>query len=387
VGAGAKAFVTAPLPGTENNPVIWNPVTQFQKDWQGVKDWNELRKADPDYAWGNMLGGMLVSHTLSKLIGGALPKNMGDKLAAGAHVNPDDVEPVVKDLRAARSFWQKPRTVGDFVGLASDAQKNLDTEYANALGKYSVYKGNLPDANGRFPLSDAILELKDKYPAGTEWGNAARRMLDQRAAEYQRPVSLGDLDLERKNANSRIDAYEAMSQLKQAGKRLSTPEIAVDQTIANWVRDNVYPEMDQLTGKQPGYFRDLKLRVGNLMRLQSDAQQQAEKMSLASGIERGTPKISHARLGASVGPTGEPHGWIGNIASVVHTPDPEAAANTAVSHAFDARRVIAPSKATRQTINAAQLPVSVLMGGAATTNSVNGPAQRLVEYLRDNPQQ
>ena len=383
MGQGVRSLVSTPLPGMKDNPVIWNPVTQIKKDFQGLKDWNELRRSDPDYAWGAIFGPMLLSHTIAKIAPAVLPAGMADKLAAGAHVNPEDVEPVAADLRAAASEHGTPQTVGEFVDVASKAQNKLNEEYSSALGKHALTNSNLPDVNGNFPLSDAILKLKDKYPPGTSWSNAARRMIDKRASEYQRPVKLGDLDLERKNANSRIDAFEASAQIKQAGKRIATPEIAVDETIANWVRDNVYPEMDQLTGKPPGYFRNLKLRVGNLMRLQSDAEVQAEKVSRASGIERGTPKLSHARLGASVGPSGEPHGWIGNLASILHTPDPEAAADTAVTRAFDMKRLLSPSKAARRTIKGADMPLSALVGGES---GVEDRTNKLIDFLRQKPQ-
>ena len=54
-GAGCTVAVSTPLPGMKDNPVIWNPVTQIKKDFQGLRDWNELRSRDPDYAWGGFL--------------------------------------------------------------------------------------------------------------------------------------------------------------------------------------------------------------------------------------------------------------------------------------------------------------------------------------------
>lgn len=393
MGQGAKSLVATPLPGMEGNPVIWNPVTQIKKDIQGVKDWNELRGRDPDYAWGNILGPMLLTHTIAKVAPHMLPASMADKLAAGANAPVADAEAVANDLRAARGIPNlktgrvvgTPNTVQDLLDLASTAQSKLDTEWDYALAKNGHLRTNLPDVNGNFPLAEKIRALKSKYSDENQWGRDARAAIDKRAAEYEHPIALDKMDLERKNANSRIDAFEAASQIKQASKRIASPDIASDEVIANWVRDNVYPDVDKLEGKPPGYFRDLKSRVGSLMRIQSNAEAEAERVANASAKGRGTEFLEKLRPGMSVSPELRPHGWLGNLKEAVAPSDAEASANTAVSKAFSpVRKVLAPSRATRQAIKGADLPLSALIGGET---GVDERTNRLMDFLRQNPQQ
>lgn len=375
------------IPGSQDNPINWNPATQFTKDWQRVKDWNELRKVDPDYAWGSVLGAMLLTHAIGSVAPHLLPASMADKLAAGAGVDPADVEPVASDLRAARALPNPktgkpagtPRTVGQFVDLANTAQKALDHQYDQALGKNGFVKSNLPDADGNFPLSERILELRDKYSPETEWGRGARKLIEKRAAEYQKPISLRNLDLERKNANSRIDAFEAASQIKQASRRIASPDIAVDEAVANWVRDNVYPDMDALSGKRLGYFRQLKTRIGNLMRVQSDAELQAEMVRRSGAVSRGTPLIDKLRPGVSMSSKAAPHGWLGNIKEALSPMDREASADKAIGDAFDIHRKLAPSRSTRRIMSRANLPLSALVGGAEGTR--NAQVESMIDYM------
>ena len=347
------------IPGGEDNPIIWNPATQFKKDWQGIKDWNELRKANPDYAWGSILGPMLLTHTVSGLIE---PAGITAKLARGTGVDPAYIEPIVADLRAAakgdkswytpRGAWEfvtkknKPKTVGDFVELANKAQKGLNQEYAASLGKFSNFKSNLPDANGNFPISQAIKALKEKMPAITDADRAERAFVDKAAAEYQKPISLGELDLKRMQANNRLTAYYDKNDVSQYATESRNAQIAVDKTVADWVRDNVYPEMDQLTGKPAGYFRNLKARVGNLMNASSQAKEFAAKVHRESAVERGSTPMERVHPGGAISLRGSAHGYLSNLPAAIKPPNPEGAANAAVRSAFSLRnRLPAPRKA------------------------------------------
>ena len=106
-GAGASVagmFDPKSIPGTKENPINWNPLTQLNKDVQGVKDWNELRKVNPDYAWGSMVAPMLLTHTVSSFLE---PAGMTAKLARGAGVDPAFIEPVVADLRTRSPHRRK----------------------------------------------------------------------------------------------------------------------------------------------------------------------------------------------------------------------------------------------------------------------------------------
>ena len=53
-GRGIADLVASPPPGTKENPVIWNPVTQLKKDWQGLKNLHEEYKTNPNYVAGEL---------------------------------------------------------------------------------------------------------------------------------------------------------------------------------------------------------------------------------------------------------------------------------------------------------------------------------------------
>jgi hypothetical protein len=368
IGSGIVNLVASPLPGTDQNPIIWNPVTQAEKDWQGVKDWNELRKMNPDYAWGSVLGPMLFTHTVSSLM---KPSGITAKLARGAGVDPAYIEPVVSDLRAAAK-GAKPKTIGEFREVANRAQKSLNDEFAQSLGKYANLKSNLPDVNGNFPISQAIKALKDKMPAITDTDRTERSFIDKAAAEYQKPISLGELDLKRMQANNRLSAYYDKNDVSQYAAESRNAQIAVDKVVADWVRDNAYPEMDQLTGKPQGYFRNLKSRVGNLMNASSQAKEFAAKMHRESAIERGSTPLERLKPGGAISMRGGVHGYISNIPKIFSPPDPEAGANAAVKSAFGLKQKLNPPP------EALSIPLSAVTGALP-----EGPVYRLLQSLRD----
>ncbi len=343
-------------------------MTQADKDWQGVKDWNELRKLNPDYAWGSVLGPMLLTHTVSSLM---KPAGITAKLARGAGVDPAYIEPIVADLRAAAKD-AKPKTIGEFIGIAGKAEKTLNDEFDSSLGKYGHWKSNLPDVDGNFPIAVSIRMLKDRMPTITDADMAEWNYVNKAAAEFEKPISLHELDLKRMQANGRLDAYYNKSDVGQYAAETKNAQILIDKAVANWVRDNAYPEMDQLTGKPPGYFRNLKSRVGNLMNAQSEAKQFAAKAHRESAVERGSTPLERVHPGGAISLRGGAHGYIANLPAALRAPDPEAAANTAVKSAFGLRQRLSPPP------EALTIPLSAITGAMP-----EGPVNRLLQSLRD----
>lgn len=354
-GMGASVvgmFDPSTIPGTKDNPINWNPVTQFKKDFQGVKDWNELRKLNPDYAWGGVLAPMLVSHTISSFL---KPSGMVPKLARGAGVDPAFIEPVVNDLRTAAK-GAKPKTVGEFVEVANKAQKGLNDEFSQALGQHAHDPFNLPDVNGNFPISQAIRALKDKMPAITDADRLERSFIDKAASEYQKPINLGELDLKRMQANNRLSAYYDKNDVSQYAAESRNAQIAVDKAVADWVRDNAYPHMDQLTGKPPGYYRNLKSRVGNLMNASSQAKEFATKVHRQSAVEKGSTPLERIHPGGAISMRGGAHGYLSNVPAAIKPPNPEGGANSAVKSAFSFRQQVEPPP------EVLSMPLSAIIG-------------------------
>jgi hypothetical protein len=356
-GAGIKSLITTPPPGTKENPIIWNPITQVKKDWSGLEDLVATAKDNPNYAAGVVTGPSLLTHTLSKLF---TPAGMAAKLTRGTGVSDATmIEETADDLRAAAKSTGTPKTIGQFIDSVSSAETTLINKFASALGQYAPYKINLPDVDGNFPLSKAILDLKEKYPRGTEIGDATRRMIDTRAAEFQRPISLADLNRERINADARRFGLYQQSDVRKYASSTANAENAVDTTISDWVRNNAYPEMDKLTGKPEGYFRNLQQRVGNLMRIHSETKENAVKLHTQAMKERGSTRWERARPGASVSQSGTVHTYLPNIPAWLRPENPEEGANAAIRSGYSPRQNFQPPP------EVLSLPVSALLGTEA----------------------
>lgn len=336
-GAGIKSLITTPLPGTDANPINWNPVTQFKKDAAGLGNWYQQFKENPNYAAGEMAGPALLTHTVAKLL---TPAGMVAKLTRGTGGMAEDIEPTINDLRSITKDpdpvtgkpFGNPNTVGDFIKQAGAAEDKLNKEYANTLGPHANDPGPITP-NGTFPVSDAILKLKDKLGNTTSQDVAARAYIDKVASEFQNPLTLDELNRQRIAANNRLFSFEKKSDVAQYSAAGSNAGTAVDRAIANTVRDVVYPRMDQLAGKPDGYFRDLQNRVGNLFRLQSDAQDFAKSVHQKTMLARGSTPMERVKPGVA-GSGGGVHGYISNIPAMFRAPNPEGAANSAVESAY-----------------------------------------------------
>jgi hypothetical protein len=379
-GRGIADLVASPPPGTKENPVIWNPITQLKKDWQGLKNLHEEYKTNPNYVAGELAGPALLTHAVSQLL---TPVGMASKLTRATGVSDASmIEEAVGDLRSAAKVSGKPNTLGGFLDNVSLAEKNLNTEYANTLGKYAVVRGNLPDSNGKFPLSDAIRKLKDRMPKTTTADRAARSHIDAVASEFEKPIPLGELDLKRMQANGRLFSYEKMNDTAQYSAESRNADIAVDKTVADWVRDNVYPEMDHLTGKPQGYFRNLKQRVGNLMNIESETKGNASKLHTSSMRERGMTRWERSKPGATMSEKGSIRAYFPNIPAWFKASDPEAAANNAVRSAYGLHQMFTPPPEMMS------VPVANFLAAirARPTGSKTQQLQRMADEQRNGAQ-
>jgi len=381
---GIRQFITTPLPGTDGNPIIWNPVAQAKKNISGIEDLAKTAKENPNYAAGLVAGPMLLTHTLTKLLS---PAGMAAKLTKGSGGMAEDIEPTVNDLRAVTKevnpatgkAFGTPRTVQDFIDHVSVAEGKLNKEYANALGPHANDPGPVT-ANGTFPVADAIRALKNKLGDTTPQDKAARAYIDQMASHFEKPLTLDELNRQRISANGRLYSFENKSDVAQYASAGANAGTAVDKAIANSVRDTVYPVMDKLAGKQDGYFRDLQGRVGNLFRLQSDAKEYASAVHQKSMIAKGSTPMQRLHPGASVSASGGVHGFLSNIQSALKAPNPEAEANSAIRSAYGIRQRLQPPPEVMSQ------PITALM----TATMPEGPVYKLLKSLRDehinNPQ-
>jgi hypothetical protein len=153
------------------------------------------------------------------------------------------------------------------------------------------------------------------------------------ATEFQKPWTLGELDLERMKINKRLNPFYNKSGADQYAA-LGNRNTAIDKVISDTIRDTVYPRMDQAAGKPTGFFRSLKQRQGDLMDLQSSLKEESTRLKDTTARIQGGPRLSRENLGVHVGSSGTPHGFLRGIADVVKKPNPLAVANTRVAQGF-----------------------------------------------------
>lgn len=237
-------------------------------------------------------------------------------------------------LGAARTMGGNIKTVGDGLRVIQTAKDNLNSQWGNSIGPYANAPGPITP-QGTFPVADAILKLKDKIPATTAEGRAERAYIDQKAAEFQNPVTFGDLDKERMRANSRLHAFEKKGDSAQYAAVGSNVGTAVDKAIADSIRDTIYPAVDKLAGLPDGYSRSIKDQVGNLMQLEDGLTQAGKDVHAKTARAQAASPFDRARMGTTIGSGGGLRGWVSNVKGAMIPPNPEGKANSAVSAAFN----------------------------------------------------
>lgn len=277
---------------------------------------------------------------------------VANKLKFASNAPVEAIKSTIGDISKAIATTEKPDSVGGFLDAVKTAKQTLNDEYGNALG---------PHANDQImpeEISNRILKLITPNMENTARGRSETAAIKNAAVEYQKPWSLGALDQERMDANSRLHSYEKKGLADQYAASGSQVGTAIDKAIADGVRESVYPMMDRLSGKPAGYFRGLKERVGNLLQIESDTHDQIEKLENLTAKVKGAPPLSRARVRGNVGEGGAPRFWISNALAAVHAPDEMGAANSAVRSAFKKSGSIDPLLYG--------LPIKALLGGEVT---------------------
>lgn len=341
-------FGQAAAPAIAFTPEGIGPAMAYGAAGAGVQGGAQALGVSPETSefLGNITAGLLGGR---KALGPSGTKVTNKLAFASGKGTAEPIGLVKEDLaNTIARIGQTPQTVGDFLNVVGQTKTGLNQEYANALG---------PNANKQImpsTISQKILDLITPNMKNTALGRSQEGMIKRAAADFQKPWTLGELDAERMDANGRLNAYEKKNLADQYASTKSNRSQAIDKAIADGVRETVYPMMDQISGKGQGYFAGLKGRIGNLIQLESNATDHVQNLTDASARMQGAPRLSRAKIGTTVGSSGEPRSWVGNILSVIHTPDPVAASNAAVRSAY-------PDTSLHPFLKA--LPIKVLLTG------------------------
>ena len=154
-----------------------------------------------------------------------------------------DVLTAEKDLMDAVGTHGVPKDLPELTDRIDKAKSALNQEYANSLGPYANMQ-TMPSG-----VSQRILKLITPNLDMTQPGRVMKKQLQSAALEFQKPWTMAQLDQERMDANARLHAFNNKDVVDQyAATRGNNRNPAIDNAIANGVRETVYPQLDQLTG-------------------------------------------------------------------------------------------------------------------------------------------
>jgi hypothetical protein len=320
-----------------------------------------------------------IGNVVTGFLGGKKAMKQSEKTRTGklayASGGKDSVRPlerVIGDIDKTVAKVGKPRTVGDFLQVVDTAKGDLNTEYANALGPHAN------DPVAAHPIADRIRSLITPNMQNTEHGREMAGQIKNAAVEFDKPWTLGELDAERMDANSRTHAYEKKNMSDQYAALKGRRSVAIDKAIADGVREMVYPIMDRTAGKPKGYFADLKGRIGSLLELQSNLNEHVKDIHSKSVTASGAPFFERSQFRANVGQSGSPRVWLSNLMSSIHAPDPESRAGGVLRGAF---------KTPSAVPLVMSMPVKVLLTGDYTTDKKDRRLPASHPVAQSNPVQ
>lgn len=292
---------------------------------------------------GDIVGTLLNLLTLKAAKG---PKTEG-KLAYATGGEARNIMTAVPDLLKEAQASGRPADLNGLIdGTIRNAKDKLNTEAANTLG---------PHANQQImpsKISQRLLALITPNMDMTQPGRVLKKQIQSAALEFQKPWSLAQLDQERMDANARLHNFEKKGDVDQyAAKRGNNRNSAIDKAIANGVREEVYPLMDQAAGQPAGYYANLKDRIGALMNLESDAKAHREELRTKALKMEGAPLLERLKLRGMASGEGHPRFYVSNL---LGPSDPLEAAHSAAQGAFggpgtSAARAAALIEALRRT--------------------------------------
>jgi hypothetical protein len=259
-------------------------------------------------AAGGDLAGTIANLLMMKSAKG--PKTEG-KLAYSTGAEAKDIMKAAPDLINEAAKSGKPADLNGLIdGTIKNAKGNLNTEYSTAKGPYGS-RSITPSQ-----VSQKLLSLITPNMDMTEIGKATKKQIMSAAKEFQKGWTIDQLDQERMDANARAHAFEKKGDVDQyAASRGVNRSALIDKTIAQGIRDTIYPMLDQFAGKPKGYFANLKDRVGALMNLESDAKDHRDALRTHALKSEGAPMMERLKLRGLVGEEGHPRFYFSNILS------------------------------------------------------------------------
>ena len=312
---------------------------------------------DPDYTWSQrmndikneMINQGLTELVASKLAGAFRPtlSKSIDKLVAAGDLGASDtenLEKVASDLmKAEKASGTKVLNIGDLQTLLNSTKREIGNTVDLAMSQPVKSGGKTvplreAEANTN-PIFNEIHDILSTHPSqakGAVGDNPVwRKAVENRALQYAKPRTFGELTDRRIILNNRLRALYDLPKGEQRAYLLAHPNLEIDKVEADAIRDIIYPEMDRASGHPIGYTQALQNKRGAIMSLENAFQTQAKELHMASRKIGGKSIIERGNISTYGTPaSGRPGIAVHRLGSLLVKPDPEAAAGRKVAKAF-----------------------------------------------------
>jgi hypothetical protein len=312
----------------------------------GARTWSAAKEGAEQAAGeisGQLLGTLIrptLDRSLAKLYyAGGL--KYGDPLGRG------DLESVIHDVMATEKSGQPAVTVRDFYGVLNQAKKDIgqevDLQYAlpvtqngvtTMLGKAKADSTPIVNAITSKAIADpSIVKMAKLNPAGKEAAYLER--IRREALNFSRePWTYEELTDRRIKLNQELAPLYELPAGEQRVYLLDRPDLAYKKAEAEAIREVVYPQMDHLANNPPGTTAQLQNRRGALMSLETQVENHLGNLKTKARQAKGAPMTEKANISTYGTSSGKPGIAMHRLSSLVHTPNPERAADKKVAQAF-----------------------------------------------------
>lgn len=266
----------------------------------------------------------------------------GDPLGRG------DLETVMNDVLATEKQTGKAATVGDFLGVVNQTKKDIGQQVDSQLAlPFKLANGKVimlgkADANpteiinaitAKATADPSIVKMAKLNPAGKE--AAYLEHVRKAALNFQRqPWTYEELMDRRIKLNNELAPLYTLPPGEQRVYLLDHPDLAVAKAEADAIRETVYPQMDHLSNMPPGTTQELQDKRGALMRIENQINDHLGNLKTKARQQAGAPLAEQVNGSGYITSSGKPGGSIHRVTRLIHTPNPEARADSQVKNAF-----------------------------------------------------
>lgn len=266
----------------------------------------------------------ILNSIAGKMTEGVTPSK---RLSAATGGGAKDFDVIASNLRRTAEKTGRPVKIGDLENVIKQTGRNLETDFNQLLQPIA--------RNQRIPAEVAnklLQEANSSHLLRTPEGRATRAYLRQKALDYQRPWTLGELNKQRMDLyNSRIENKTAVGQMNAVK---ASDEVLANKIIEDKLKDIVYDDLTAHYGNQVN-VRLLKEKQSRILDLQDRIDKRIEQLADAQAEYDAAGPVEKLGLTISAhvhGPTPHLHGLTKALKG-----GPEKSSNYQVRRAFPAK--------------------------------------------------